>query len=719
MPRAWTDKTEYTQLSFQLARCREEPELAATVLPLLRVRWPALLPAAPPLSFCVPEDSGDLAVAVLCRAYSTFALTHEHADELARALDALRALGPRIGALVVLHNQDGRSAPFRERVLLTLASLQAAGLARQVLLLSRELLLRDAFDAMVERLGEAVAQRSAACAPEPGLIAPLAEVPLQSSELRADPFQLRSTSPPEARLCDPAALLLTEAAPPITFLIGEAGFGKTTAALRTFSLRDHQVLYVPGAQITPELNTKALLLQCLEGASLFAAAPPAEQAVLTLLARPAFEHLLKRPERRIAILLDGLDESFFLTRRGGLQILLNLLREVRAKVVLIARKEYWYARQGDFRSFFGIAAASPRPERPVRLIELLPWDDAQIAQLSRRHREGLLDPAQRVRLDRFIAAVEGGAYARYYGDIPRRPLFLRFILETVAHHDVHQVGRARLFAEWASLKILRDAAAGRPPILEPEEGADTTCALAFRAMERVAWHMAQVREGELELLPACALEDALRDDDRLGALVEPTGLLLNSLLIPTAPRSDHPLEVRFAHRAYQEYFLSRYLRAHPEALRGVTLPDGVREWLSDLTAEEAQRDVASSPRSAPRFPLPEGARWEDITFYYVDGHRLGVQRGAGGASQLVAYSDVGMMSRKDREPTRAWQILCEICHQGTCKPASYHADKAQISALRAALRRLFGLAGDPFLPFDGEAWRPRFRVVDHPRGERR
>jgi hypothetical protein len=124
------DKTEYTQISFQLARCR---------------------------------------------AFTTFALDQEQADSVVRDLDALgqdQRPGLRIGVLVVLHNQDGRSAAFRQAVQAALASLQRAGRARQVHLWSRELLLRDAFDAMVERLSEAVRQRSAACAPAPGDIEP-------------------------------------------------------------------------------------------------------------------------------------------------------------------------------------------------------------------------------------------------------------------------------------------------------------------------------------------------------------------------------------------------------------------------------------------------------------------------------------------------------------------------------------------------------------------
>jgi hypothetical protein len=191
--------------------------------------------------------------------------------------------------------------------------------------------------------------------------------------------------------------------------------------------------------------------------------------------RPTWEHLLRQPDAPAALILDGLDESFYLTRRGGLQILLNLLRDVKVPVVLTARTEFFRARQADFTTLFGLTGAGPGRRRRIRLVELLPWDDAQIALLARRYHDSLADPDEQQRLRRLITSIEQGAYRSFYGNIPRRPLFLRLILETVACHDVHRVGRARLFAEWARLKVVRDALSGRAPILDEAESGDTTC----------------------------------------------------------------------------------------------------------------------------------------------------------------------------------------------------------------------------------------------------
>lgn len=735
----WTDKTEFNQLSYQLAHVRDPQEFASRVALLLRIRWPELGPASPPLralgprlALPRPEHPEHPEVVVLSYVFPGPDLDDAQVQPCLRDLQALGERGPRMTTLLLVHNQDGRSRLFRDAVTAAFAPLLAAGRAKEARILSRELLLQLAFEAMVDRVEDAVLRCSAAVTAAADWLAPLPAVPLSRSTLRTDRYRLLDASPPAPQVADPVELLFAPDAPGVTFLIGEAGFGKTTTALRSFADARYRVLYLAGSQISPTLCTKSLLMQCLpDDDELFARAAPEDRPTLQRIARPVFESLLKRQGSRIALILDGLDESFFLTRRGGVQILLNLLRELHARVVLSARTEYWYARQGDFAALFGIVAPSSRHQRDVRLIELLPWEEPQIAALARRFQAGLLDPAQRERVGHLIDCIEGGAYRSYYGDIPRRPLFLRFILETVAHSDVHQVGRARLFAEWAHLKILRDAASGRPPILD-EQGGDATAVLAFRAMELAAAQMTRQQDGELLLLPTCALADVLQRDPLLQPIVEPTGLLLNSLLLPTAPLSPlRPLEVRFAHRAYQEFFLARHLLRHPRPQ--VALPDSVQRWVDDLQREDLAPAPALTPpavtpsapapavpASPPRLDLPRLFRWEDLTLYRIDGHCVSVRVGAG-SCRRYSYLDLGLASQKNREPTRPWALLEQVCDQGSYRPAParHAADKTQLSVLRAALQRLFGCEGDPFLPYDAQAgWRPRFRVYPHPPSER-
>src|SRR5204862_564473 len=109
-----------------------------------------------------------------------------------------------------------------------------------------------------------------------------------------------------------------------------------------------------------------------------------------------------------------------------------------------ARSEFWYARLNDFATSIGqTTEQGTQRRRKIRLVELLPWSKEQIAELARRYQQSLSNPDQQSRIDKLITSIEDGSYLDFYGDIPSRPLFLRFILDTVAERDVHRTGRAQ------------------------------------------------------------------------------------------------------------------------------------------------------------------------------------------------------------------------------------------------------------------------------------
>jgi hypothetical protein len=164
------------------------------------------------------------------------------------------------------------------------------------------------------------------------------------------------------------------------------------------------------------------------------------------LLKPVIEQILKERKNPMVLIIDGLDESIFFSYRGGLQWLFNHLREVLVPVVLLARAEFWHAKLGDFTTSIGQANQKGEERgRKVKLIELLPWTDHEIGFLAKHYSDSLKESEQRSRLDQLIATIDNGSYTKFYGNIPSRPLFLKFILETVAERDVHHTGRAQLY----------------------------------------------------------------------------------------------------------------------------------------------------------------------------------------------------------------------------------------------------------------------------------
>jgi hypothetical protein len=135
--------------------------------------------------------------------------------------------------------------------------------------------------------------------------------------------------------------------------------------------------------------------------------------------------------------------------------------------------------------------------------------------------------------------------------------------------------------KWGSL--------GRAPIVGNTESVDATIRLSFQVMMLAAFHMTARSDNLLELLPSCTIDDVLLSNERLKGITDPTGLFLNSLLVPISPSLTYePLRIRFAHRAYQEFFLALYLRNHPEIIEDMEIPDSIVEHLRDLDLEGIQ-----------------------------------------------------------------------------------------------------------------------------------
>ena len=384
---------------------------------------------------------------------------------------------------------------------------------------------------------------------------------------------------------DPARLMLDSSAH-FTVLVGYAGFGKTTSTLRIAASTGNRTFFSPAARID-KVTTKAMLARCVDVDKLLAGIDPEDLVVAQRAAILAIDRFFKLDDGNFLLLIDALDEAAPLARRGGLQEFFNGLREVRSRVAVTVRKEFFDARTSDFAASFGLVSdrAHRIHNQTIQVIELLPWSDEHILRLVRRYAASLADAGARERLAELATAVESGSYTVFYGDIPRRPLFLRFILETVSSSGVHEVSRSTLFQEWARLKVIRDVAAParaggqRLPIAD-ESALDDTVELALEVMASAAHHMTSVADGRLELLPDCDFSDVLASQRLRNAQLE--GVVLNSLLVPTGPRrAPTPARLRFAHRAFQEFFLAQFIRANPQTFADVVVPDDVAEWLSD------------------------------------------------------------------------------------------------------------------------------------------
>jgi len=545
----------------------------------------------------------------------TFAGDDIEGAETQRSLAAIRGFarsGQRTGIYLVIHNRDGRNSAYREAIQPDLDVLVASGQVERAEIWDRQRLLREAFNGMLRYVFAAMQQKNLSTAPIEALTehapySPLENVPYSVSSLIFNQYQLTSVKDLGDQIADPAAAILHRGSGNFFLLTGSFGLGKTTAVARALAQGTAHLLYVAGARISRNnvTSTKDYLAHCINEEELLEAFPEEGLPTFRLLVRPVIQRIVSEPDVPLVTVIDGIDESSFLAKHGGFQQLFNILQEIKVPVVLTMRSELWDKGRVMFETAFGSAPqrVSPR-NREVLRVDLLPWDDERIRLLIDRYREGLEDAEARSRLNGLSDLLARGELDRIFGDIPRRPLFLRLLLDTVAEAGLPAggTGRARLLHDWALLKLRRDRAApieaggeGRLPLAERADSVQ----LAWEAMLQAAAEMVEPVEGVYELTADCPLERVLRSSESLRRIEDSLSLFLNSLLLPSAPSIlGAPLKIRFAHRAFQEFFLAWFSLLHPEKLQESPLPDSVLEWASQIQAE------GLIPTESPRPGLP-------------------------------------------------------------------------------------------------------------------
>lgn len=606
MPKAWSDKPEYSKFSDELAKSQDR-EYEKLVLSLIRVIWPNVGFRPPEMGWIDKSgidllawaDSQPYPLAVQCKG---FKVPEEEIDQsqIQQCLKSIRSFsksGITVDTYLLIHNRTGKNTELRKRVEAALKGLVEAGKVRKAELWDRQRFLREVFNSTLQLVRSAVEKKRTGAEAFYGdrqICQPLEQIPFTKSELIFDPNRLIASSKPISCLADPIQELLGPEGTNLLLMIGEAGYGKTTALLRTFISLDHLIFYVPAATIPRDVNsTTGLLSHCVRVNDLFDMPPNSDAEIFDRLFKTVTRYLFRESNFPVMLLIDGLDESVYFSRRGGLQSLFNQLREIQSPIVLTARKEFWAQHQQDFAELFGFSGKlAETKHRRIKLIELLAWQSKQISELATHYKATLINEGQRKNVDDFLEVVDSGEYQNYYGDIPKRPLFLRFILETVAEKGIHRVGRAKLYYEWAEAKIRRDIRmpmrwgnVGRQPIISETEPPDETLRIAFRAMMLASQRMTNIRGKDIELLPDCTIDSVLLADKKLKCMLDPTGLFLNSLLVPVLLRPHELLRLRFSHRTYQEFFLALSVRECPESYKDYNLPASVIEHLTDMNNE--------------------------------------------------------------------------------------------------------------------------------------
>jgi|GEM_PF-1892080 len=574
--RSWGSRNAFKKLAKRL-RDSDDRSFAAALLPFLHLLWPEarLTPELANIGtdIAVGTPAG---VAVYCGRMDVDAMT--------RVIEAFRHSPFSVRDFIVIIRREEETVRYRDALQPSLDRLIAEGKAERVRVWNhRDHIVYIAFQLMFERVVQRIDRWNAAMLEEQAKIertlgaAPVRSVPFRRYELRIDATSLRPESRPAADsvadVGDVITSMLQEKRRLLHVLLGTAGFGKTTSVMRVAREYGLQWLLIPAARIAGDVsNAHSLFETALDSAELLASATDSDRPVWQTIIGPVTKYLTQ-VQGGIGVIVDGLDESPVIGRSYGLHNFFNFFRRAVAPVIVTMRSDFWASRRQDFAPGKSVVESTVQT---LDVIELQPWTNVQIVEAARLRLAEVRPYSARKRIGEFIDDMESGSFERFYGDIPRTPLFLRFILDVLERRDARMVPRRDLFRYWAEQKIGRDVDApkarggGRLPIRAGITTAGETIAISMRAMTEAAVAMTEVRDGAVALLPDCsfgAIREAMGDD----APDSPGALALNSLLITT---SDGRQRLRFAHRVFQEFFLAE---AAPR-FAGAHLPPEIEEW---------------------------------------------------------------------------------------------------------------------------------------------
>ena len=602
--------SETSDLSFRLHEAKGEI-FEREVLPLIRLIWPQAVQAPrrwtldrQGIDLLLWKDGHSLPLVVQCKGFEIpdDALGSTQIKECLDSIERFRASGRHAETYVLLHNREPRNERFRESIDRGVASLVEEGCANRAEVWNHQGLIAHALEAMRDHFLRFLERTRESATPTDVVVSrpsqPVEQVPIRVSQLRVDQNRLVSIGVPSDAVVDIASHLgkATSNAPSPTILLGYFGSGKTTAMLESLSRSSRTVLYVEGARIGRYVTgTKDFLAACIDVADVLVDYPIDDQATLAPLIRPVLDQLLHDADTPVALAIDALDESAFLSQAGRLTHLFNFLHRVRVPIVLSMRTEFWAGKSMELSSSMGqISTTQPRRYVTVSLVELLPWTPDEIGKAITQFQRENLPEEERLNVMKLSDLVGSGGFPTVYGDIPTRPLFLRMILETAALRGVASpgVGLAQLFADWVRLKITRDVLAplargdGRLPLDPDQDSMESTIEIAWELMEIAAREMTSIADdGDLELLDHCTVA-SLHEHRTSGAAIDPTKLVVHSLLTLARPRqAGREAIIRFQHRAFQEFFLAASIVRSGPMVATAHLPESIVDWIESIKRE--------------------------------------------------------------------------------------------------------------------------------------
>lgn len=336
------------------------------------------------------------------------------------------------------------------------------------------------------------------------------------------------------------------------FIRSEFGFGKTSFSQELITVLDQKQItsiYLPLNLLSKEslrstANFSKAITKIIYGGHL----KHENKLVQRLIAFSIKKILLS--ETNTLLILDGLDENKHLYDSSNLKVLFNSFHDMVTPIIFTLRTEFWEERNHEFR---GILKRNPKN---LEYLEFVDWGDEEILAFSKQ----IEDEKKTKELNDFIELVRSGKYLEKYGDIPRRPLFLKMLLEDLGTgEDLNNI--SRLYESYFMKKLERDIYGSVTSVnrsLRTNGGLISNGKRIMNILEEIASLMQTPINTDEFILEDEITEQMVQDILKKNEISDILNLLLHSVLMPSGSKTLHGFKLKFAHKSYQEFFTARY-----------------------------------------------------------------------------------------------------------------------------------------------------------------
>lgn len=525
--------------------------------------------------------------------YASEGLEQSQIKQILKSISAFEKSPFTCEEFVLIHNRDGRNRNAREVIQKALDGLVTAGKARKVTQWDRMQCLKAIEAHLRELLSERLSEQAAGyLAQLDGLFETgtdyVSNLPVNSGRLL-----LKRNAPPQIvreHSADQGTVNLVEQlgqaqAHQWSLLVGLFGAGKTSCALHAAKERPKEVVYVAASNLEPrrgEQGTNVLMSRITEALHIFDDYDDGERALFQRLSGPVLRGLLSADETGMTLVIDALDENRTLHSPEEITRFASVLAELRCRVVLTTREEHFRTTFGNYEHLFEELSWKGGGLRDIALYELQPWTKAQICELLENARKH--NPSVRSLRD-LQTAVASGQTGGWAPELLAHPFFLQMIIDLVAEGASPSQNKAELLDQWSWAKLKRDLRAGRATCV-PVHDRDVYIGDMEELMTRLASEMVDESGDDCRLTETISSTRVLEIASELFGIrcTDLAATISVTLLNPVSIKYRGVVQLRFTHRAFQEFFLAKALaRSGKDTDR---YPSAVRSLASELANQQ-------------------------------------------------------------------------------------------------------------------------------------